>query len=348
MSFQHYTLAQLAHHLEAELKGDGDCVITGLATIQNAKPGEICFLSNSKYRKYLAQTQAAAVILDASEAENCPVNCLVMENPYLGYAKAAELFAPKREFKPGLHATVVCGEECQINPHASIGAHVTLGDNVIIESGVIIEAGCSIGDNVVIRANTHLYPRVVLYRGVNIGSDCVIHSGVVIGSDGFGMANHQGQWIKIPQLGSVMIGNRVEIGANTTIDRGALEDTVIEDGVKLDNQIQIGHNVVIGENTAIAGCVGISGSTKIGKNCAIGGGTCIAGHITIADNVSFTGMSGVYASIEQAGLYSSFTAVQESRTWIKNLSRLHHLDELARKLSKLEKMIAELQREVIA
>ncbi len=338
------SLAEIAKILDAECRGDGECQISGIASIANAKDGELTFLTHKNYRKLLKDTKASAILLTADDAKDCSINCIIMKNPYAGYAKVAQLFEHKPTITEGIHPSVVTGDKCHIHPSVSISANCVIGNNVTINENAVIGPNCVIGDNCKIGAQTKLHPRVTLYHGVTLGQRCIFHSGVVIGSDGFGNAQENGRWIKIPQLGGVLIGNDVEVGANTTIDRGALDDTVIEDGVKLDNQIQIGHNVCIGSNTAMAGCVAVAGSTTIGKNCAIGGGTCIAGHISIADNVTFTGMSGVYTTIDQPGLYSSGTGVQETKTWIRNVSRLRHLDELTRKLLKLEKQIAKLTK----
>ncbi len=344
---QSITLAELSEILTADFRGDGNCVINGLAPIQNAKPGDITFLSNKHYRKYLSTTKAAAVILAPADAAECQANCLILDNPYAGYARVAQLFEYKPKVVLGIHPSAIIGEHCQIDPSASIAANCVISDQVKIGADVIIGANTVIGENSTIAAGTHIWPRVTLYHGVTIGKQCVIHSGVVIGSDGFGMAKEQGQWLKIPQLGGVSIGDRVEIGANTTIDRGAIDDTIIEEGVKLDNQIQVGHNVIIGKNTAIAGCTAIAGSTKIGRNCLIGGGCCIAGHITIVDDCIVTGMSGVYGSVDKPGIYSSGTGIQESRTWLKNVVKLRQLSELSRKLVKLEKQMNQLLDEPI-
>ncbi len=333
------SLGELAKHIGADLQGDASKQVNGIAPIQCAEKEQISFLSNGQYRKYLGTTKAVAVILTTEDLPECSVDALVVKNSYVAYAKAAQLFDPGLQVKSGIHPTVVLGENCQIDPSVSIGANTVLSDNVRLGANVVIGANCSIGNDCVIEAGSRLWPNVTLYHKVSIGQRSILHSGVVVGSDGFGIAKDGDQWLKVPQLGGVVIGHDVEIGANTTIDRGALDDTVLADGVKLDNQIQVAHNVTIGRNTAIAGCTGISGSVDIGADCLIGGGTCIAGHLSIADKVTITGMSGVYTTLDKAGVYSSGTGVQETRTWIKNVSRLRNLNEIARRVKALEKRI---------
>lgn len=333
------TLEEIANKLGAEIVGDPGCIIEGVATIQNAIPGTITFLSNRSYRKYLDATKASAVILTREDAELCSVNALVVDNPYLVYARVATLLNPPAPIVPGVHPSAVIMGGCSIAKSTSIGA------NCVIESGVEIGENCFIGPGSVIGAetcigdNTRLLSNVTIYHKVKIGSSCIIHSGVVIGSDGFGIANDNGVWEKVPQLGSVRIGDNVEIGANTTVDRGALEDTVLEEGVKLDNQIQVAHNVIIGSHTAIAGCVGIAGSAKIGKNCAIGGACNILGHLEIVDNVHLTATSYVTKSIKKPGVYSSGTPLEPNQQWHRNYVRFRQLDEMAKKIRELEKKL---------
>ncbi len=330
------TLSELAIALDARLKGDEGCPISGIAPLQTARAGQISFLDNPRYRKYLANTQASAVILNASEAANFSGNALITQNPYLAYAKMAKLFEPIIQHTIGIHKTAVIGDNCQIDSTASIGPFCVLADSVTIGAEVILGAHCVVGENCSIGQGSHLYPRVTLYHGVKLAQRVIVHAGVVLGADGFGIAKEGSTWHKVPQLGGVSIGNDVEIGANTTIDRGALEDTVIEEGVKLDNQIQIAHNVRVGAHTAIAGCTGVSGSTVIGKNCIIGGATGFAGHLTIADYVVVTGMAMVTHSILEPGIYSSGTGLLPNRDWQKNAVRFRQLDEIARRLKALE------------
>lgn len=329
-------IKELADIVGAKIHGDSEVSVSGIATLELAGASDLSFFANRKYLKFLTQTKAAVVILHPDDLQHCPTNALIVEDPYLTYAKIASWLT-----QPDNPIT-------NIAPNAVIADDVTLGNNVSIGANVIISSGCQIGDNVKLEAgtvlgshvkigdNTVIYPNVSVYSGVTIGEHCIVHSGAVVGSDGFGIANDKGQWIKVPQLGSVSIGNHVEIGANTTIDRGAIEDTIIENGVKLDNLIQIAHNVRIGENTAIAGCVGIAGSTTIGKHCAIGGGTGILGHLTIADHVHITATSLVTKTIKKAGVYSSGTPLQENAQWHKNFVRFKQLDNMARRLTELE------------
>jgi UDP-3-O-[3-hydroxymyristoyl] glucosamine N-acyltransferase len=332
-----YTLSEIAKLLGAKLQGNPECKINGIAALDRAQEGQISFLSNAQLRSHLATTQASAIILAPKEAEFYSKNALIMDNPYLGYAKVAALFQPKLTAKSGVHKTAVVGDHCQIASSASIGANVVIGDRVVIGEKTIVGHGCVIADDTTIGIDCCLWPRVAIYPGVHIANRVLIHSGVVIGSDGFGMANDNGVWQKIPQLGSVDIGDDVEIGANTTIDRGALDNTVIEQGVKLDNQIQIAHNVHIGAHTAIAACTAIAGSTKIGKYCMIGGGASIVGHIEIVDKVILVGTAVVEKSITEPGVYGSGTGILPFRELKKSIIRFRQLDDIAHRLQKLEK-----------
>lgn len=320
------TLAQLAEQIGAKLEGDPDCVVNRVDTLDHAGAGAVTFLFNRKYRKFLEVTHASAVILGPEDAAACAVNTLVMSNPYLGYARAASLLDPHGDApEAGIHPTAC------IDPAALIDASASIGPQVVIEAGASISAhavigpGCVLGRDVRIGPYTRLLANVSVCHGCSLGSRSVIHPGAVIGADGFGLARDGDAWLKVPQLGAVQLGDDVEIGANTTIDRGALKDTVIGNGVKLDNLIQIGHNVRIGEHTAIAGCAGISGSTVIGRRCMIAGGVGIAGHLEIADDVTITGMSLVTKSIRKAGVYSSSWPAEESLGWRKKLARFRRL-----------------------
>lgn len=339
MQQRRYSLQEIAHLIDADLKGDPDCTISGIMSLQSAQTGQISFLDNKRYLKYLATTQASAVILRNECLKHAPNNVLVVADPYLAFAKVAKLFECRAKFIPGIHPTAIIASNCHIHPSVSIAPYVVIGANTRIDEKVVIGAGCVIGENVTIGANTHLASHVNVCTNTQIGKRVIIHNGTVIGSDGFGLAKENNKWIKIPQLGKVKIGHDVEIGANVSIDRGALEDTIIADGVKLDNQIQVGHNVQIGENTAIAGCTGIAGSTHIGKNCMIGGGVCVNGHIEIVDNVYITGMSSVVHSIRKPGIYSSTHSTQPHREWQKNSIRFRQLDQLAKRLKKTEALV---------
>ncbi|WP_299073877.1 UDP-3-O-(3-hydroxymyristoyl)glucosamine N-acyltransferase [uncultured Paraglaciecola sp.] len=335
------SLIQLAQSIGATLhlaEGDTqDTPICGLSTLVKAGEGQVSFLSNSKYRNQLQDSQAQAVILHPDELSHCKGTALVMANPYVGFAKAAQLLdttpEPAHEISP--HAvidnSVSLGENVKVGAHAVIEAGAKLADNVVVG------AGCFIGKNAQLGANTRLWANVTIYHEVIIGSDCLIQANTVIGSDGFGYANENGQWIKIPQLGSVVIGNRVEIGASTTIDRGALDNTILADGVIIDNQCQIAHNVEMGENTAMAACSVIAGSTVIGKNCSMAGLVGINGHINVCDNVVFTGMSMVTKSISEPGVYSSGIPASANKEWRKNMVALRNITSLNQRVKTLEK-----------
>ena len=335
-----YTLGELAKHVSGEVKGDASCAIESVATLHHANNTQISFLTNPSYRKQLASSQAGAVIMSAPDAEHCSINAIVTNNPYAAYAKIAALLSPSEEYEIG------------IDPAAHIATDVDISNKVSIAAGVVIEAGVTLADFVrigpgcVLQKNVKIGAHSVLTANVTVAPDCeigernLIHPGVVIGADGFGQAMDNGNWIKVPQLGGVVIGDDVEIGANTTIDRGAIEDTIIEDNVKLDNQIQVAHNVKIGAHTAIAGCTAIAGSTKIGKHCRIAGMVGIVGHLEIADNVTVTAKSLVSGSIKKPGVYSAGTPLEPSQQWRKNTIRFKQLDDMAKRLNKLEKKLS--------
>lgn len=322
MQNKKYTLKQIAEFLAAELRGDPTYIITSIAPLDKAKAQQLSFFGKAtgfaaEMGKFLTTTAAGAVILSPKDAENYSGNVLVVDNPYISYAKLTSWFTSIGA-EPGIHSSAVIGKNCQIH------------------ESVTIAANCVIGDNVTIDADCYLYPNVTIYHDVKIGQRAIIHGGVVIGADGFGMANDQGVWVKIHQLGSVQVGNDVEVGANTCIDRGALTDTIVEDGVKLDNLIQVGHNVRIGAHTIIAGCTVIAGSTTIGRYCMIGGSVTINGHISIADQSVITGGSVVGRTIEKPGIYSSSLTVQPHRAWLKTILALFKLSDLVARVRKLE------------
>ncbi|HEW98490.1 MAG: UDP-3-O-(3-hydroxymyristoyl)glucosamine N-acyltransferase [Candidatus Parabeggiatoa sp. nov. 3] len=332
------SLAELATQIGAELEGASktDLQIIGVASLKQAGKQEISFFSNRLFKKELLETQAAAVIIAFKNQQLCQnVPKLLMDNPYLGYAVAAALLNPPIRQPPGIHPSAwVSPEACldatvSVAPQAVIEADVKVGSEVEIGPGCVIQRGVEIGNQ------SRLVANVTLCTGTKLGQRVIIHPGAVIGADGFGNANDNGKWVKIPQLGGVTIGNDVEIGANTTIDKGALDDTTIGNGVRLDNQIQIGHNVQVGEHTAMAGCVGIAGSTCIGSYCLIGGDVGIAGHLEIVDHVQITGGSKVMQSIREPGVYSSGTPLEPNQRWHKNYHRLKSLDDMARRLKKL-------------
>ncbi|WP_316365745.1 UDP-3-O-(3-hydroxymyristoyl)glucosamine N-acyltransferase [Candidatus Thiodiazotropha sp. CDECU1] len=331
------SLGDLADAVGAKLLGDPKTTITGVGTLQGAKPGEISFLSNPAYRRYLSTTQASAVILYEKDAADCPVSALVSDNPYLAYAKVAEKLFPHETFTPGVDVTAVVAGSSSIDSGAWIGPCSVIGEGVRIESGVYIGPGCVVEDNCRIGADTRLVANVTLCHDTRLGERCLIHPGAVLGADGFGLANDEGHWLKVPQLGRVWVGDDVEIGANTTIDRGALEDTILHDGVKLDNLIQIAHNVEIGRSTAMAGCSAVAGSTKIGSHCTIGGQTGLVGHLTIGDNVHFSAATLVTRSFREAGYYSGNLPAMENGAWKRVVARLRNLESMAKQMKFLKK-----------
>lgn len=338
MSFR---LGELAELVGAGLQGDAELEVNSVATLQFAGPGSISFLSNSKYRKYLSGTGATAVILTAEHVDECPVAALVCDNPYLAYARISAYMYPMIDRKSGLHPASWVSESASVDPTAWIGPGAVVEDNVSIGPNVQVGPGCVIAKDVTIGSETRLLANVTLCHGVTIGRRVLIHPGAVIGSDGFGLANDNDVWVKVPQLGTVIVGDDVEIGANTTVDRGALRDTVIGNGVKLDNQIQIAHNVEIGENTAIAACTGIAGSTRIGKNSTIGGGVVVVGHLEFGDNVHFSAESLVTRSFKEPGYYSGNLPAMPNREWRKTVSHLRHIDEMMQRLKDLERRVSE-------
>ncbi|MBH9417756.1 UDP-3-O-(3-hydroxymyristoyl)glucosamine N-acyltransferase [Pseudomonas aeruginosa] len=340
MSTLSYTLGQLAAHVGAEVRGDADLPIQGLATLPEAGPAQLSFLANPQYRKYLPESRAGAVLLTAADADGFAGTALVVANPYLAYASLSHLFDRKPKAAAGIHPTAIVAADAEVDPSASVGAYAVIESGARIGAGVSIGAHCVIGARSVIGEGGWLAPRVTLYHDVPIGARVSIQSGAVIGGEGFGFANEKGVWQKIAQIGGVTIGDDVEIGANTTIDRGALSDTLIGNGVKLDNQIMIAHNVQIGDHTAMAACVGISGSAKIGRHCMLAGGVGLVGHIEICDNVFVTGMTMVTRSITEPGSYSSGTAMQPAAEWKKSAARIRQLDDMARRLQQLEKRLA--------
>lgn len=340
-----YTLAELAAILGAELRGEAECCVSGLAGLREATEKDISFVSDPRYVSQLAETRAVAVVVRSELVDKVPNNALISDDPYLAFAKLSRLFDDRPKVQGGIHHSAVISPTAKVSKDAAIAAHVVIEAGAIVDSGVEIGVGCYIGAAACIGAGSRLAPNVTCYHGVKIGKRAVIHSGAVIGADGFGFANQKGKWEKIAQLGSVLIGDDVEIGASTTIDRGALQDTVIEDGVKIDNQVMVAHNVRIGENTAIAACVGISGSTEIGSHCMIAGGVGFAGHLKICDGVFITAMSFVTGSIKQPGSYSSGTAMMPTTQWKKNSVRLKQLDELAKQVKQLEKEITQLRNQ---
>jgi UDP-3-O-[3-hydroxymyristoyl] glucosamine N-acyltransferase len=328
------SLADLAERFGLALRGDGAVRVSGVATLERAGPGQVAFLANPLYRKQLGATRAAAVILRADDAEDCPVPCLVARDPYSAFAKVAALFEAPPATLPGVHPSAVVDPSAQVHPTAAIGPLCSIGPRTRIGAGVVVGPGCMIGADCEVGDGSELVARVSLVLRVRLGRRVRVHPGAVLGADGFGLAMDGGRWIKVPQLGGVAIGDDCEIGANTCIDRGALDDTVLEEDVRIDNLVQVGHNVRIGAHTAMAGCVAVAGSTRIGRGCLVGGGAGFVGHLEICDGVTVTAMSLVTRSIAEPGEYSSGTPLQRNRDWRRNAARFKQLDQLARKIAR--------------
>jgi len=333
-------LADLAAYLGGDLSGDGEVLISRVASLESAGPGEISFVTHVRHRAALDGCRASAVIVPQTLADATNTPRIVCGDPYLAYARTAQLFDPESRTVAGVHPSAVIESGVRIAADASVGAGAYVGHGSVIGAGSTIGPGTQIGAGCSVGGSCVLHARVTLYRGCVIGDRCVIHSGAVIGADGFGFAPDHGTWMKIPQSGRVVVGNDVEIGANTTIDRGALDDTVIEDGVKLDNQIQVAHNVRIGAHTAIAAMTGIAGSAKIGSHCMIGGAARIMGHITITDRVQIAATSFVSKSIAEPGSYSGAVPAAPSAEWLRNAAWLKNLGKLAARVKELERRLA--------
>lgn len=326
------TLGELAVRFGCTLKGDPDAKISRVATIERADADSITFLANPRYKRYLGQTKAGAVVLDPKLVDECPVAALLSSNPYATYARIASLLYPAASAAAGRHPSASVDPSATIDPTAAIGPNTVIEANAVIAARAVIGPGSIVMSGARVGADSRLVASVVVCPDVTIGERCILHPGVVVGSDGFGFAPDRGTWVKIPQVGSVRVGNDVEIGAKSTIDRGAIEDTVIGDGVKLDNQIHIAHNVHVGAHTVVAGQSGIAGSTIVGQRCMIGGQVGIGGQLTICDDVAVTGKSFVSTSIRKPGLYSGSLTVDEAARFRKNAARFHQLDELARRM----------------
>jgi UDP-3-O-[3-hydroxymyristoyl] glucosamine N-acyltransferase len=340
-----YSLREIAAQLGGEVLGDGEVAVSRMASLASAKSGDLSFLSDTKYRSLLSSTEASAVVIgtDARDATSLPR--IVTENPYAYFARVSSLLNPVTIAEPGIHATAVIDASASVPASASIAAHCHIGRQVQIGENVVIGPGSVVGDHVSIGHGSTLHANVTIYAGCELGSDCVLSSGVVIGADGFGYAEEHGKWVKIPQVGRVIIGNAVEIGANTSVDRGALDDTVIEEGVKLDNLIQIGHNCRIGAHTVIAGCVGIAGSARIGQHCRIGGAAMILGHLEIADGVTVSPGSMITRSLTKADTYTALMPFQPHDKWLKTAAHLRHLDDMATRILRMENELEALKKE---
>lgn len=338
-----WTLSELAEMLGAELRGDPAYRICGVHTLTVAGPDQLGFLANPRYVGELEHTRAGAVLLRPADAGSYGGNALLLANPYLAYARVARLFDQTPRPAAGIHATAVVSVTARVDASASIGPHAVIADEVVVGPGTVIEAGAVIQARSQVGRDCRIRANAVVYHDCVLGDRVNLHSGAIIGSDGFGFANDAGRWEKIAQIGRVVIHDDVDIGANTTIDRGALEDTIIHQGVIIDNQVHIAHNVVIGAFTAIAGCVGIAGSTRIGAYCVLAGGVGVAGHLEICDKVQFTGMTMVTKSITAPGSYSSGTGMESTVNWRKTAVRLRGLDDMAKRLRELEALVAKMQ-----
>lgn len=333
------TLQDLVRELGGEAVGEVAEPLTGVGAMESASTSQITFLANPKYRTRLADSKAGAVILSPADRDATTLPRIITKNPYAYFARVAQRFSPPREYSQGVHASAVVHPGARVAASASIAEFVSVGTGAVIGEGVRIGPGCHIGEGADIGAGTRLAARVTVNEGCRIGARCIVHSGVVIGADGFGFApdfsGSEGGWVKIPQTGRVLIGDDVEIGANTTIDRGALDDTIIGNDVKLDNQIQVGHNVVIGDHTAMAGCVGIAGSARIGKHCMVGGGAIILGHLEVADGCTISAMTLITKSITEPGTYTSVMPFMKHEDWLRNASQLRRLDQVAAAVKKI-------------
>ncbi len=339
-----FSLAELAGLFGGTVLGDAAVRVRQVAPLETAGPDELSFLTNRKYQKLLSTTRAAAVLLSEDSAGATQLPRIVCKNPYASYARIAALINPDDRPAAGIHAKAIVDAQAKVADSAYVGPCAVIEKGAEIGDDVVIGPNCFIGQGTRIGAGSRLHANVVIYHDCVIGRHVILHAGAVIGADGFGMAMDEGHWLKIPQIGRVVIGDDVEVGAGTTIDRGALDDTVIEEGVKLDNQIQIGHNCHIGSHTAIAGCTGIAGSTRIGKYCMLGGNAMISGHLTIADRVVISGGTLVAKSIKEPGTYTAVYPMQPHAQWLRNAALVRHLDELMERVRGLENEVKKLGR----
>jgi UDP-3-O-[3-hydroxymyristoyl] glucosamine N-acyltransferase len=333
------TLGELAVRFGCELRGDPDTVVEGVGSLTQAGPRAVTFLANPKYVSQLKDTRAGAVILDAKSAASSPVPALVAANPHATYARVATLLHPDAPLNPGIHAAASVDPAARVDASAEVAAQAVVGKDVRIGARCFIGPGCVVEDGAVIGDDTRLVSRVHIGRGVKMGARCIVQPGAVIGGDGFGFAPEKGTWVKVPQIGAVTVGDDVEIGANTTIDRGALGDTVIEEGVKIDNLIMIAHNCRIGAHSALAACVAIAGSSVVGKRCILGGRVGLTGHISLCDDVVVLGTSFISHSITRPGVYSSALPSEEAGVWRRIVGRIKRLDAMAKRQRALEKHV---------
>jgi len=322
---QTITSGDLVKKLGGELIGDTNILINSVASLESANKNSVSFFNNSKYLSLLKNTKAALVILDRESSGHYAGARIVADNPYLYFAKISRLLNPIKILKKEIHKSAIIHSTCKLGRDIYIGPNVIIEENVSVANGVTIHGGVIIESDNVIGDNSIIHPNVVLKTNTIIGKNCTIYAGAVIGSDGFGYAKDNDKWLAIPQIGKVVLGDNVDIGSNSTIDRGALDDTIISSGVKIDNLVQIGHNCIIGENTIIAGCVGIAGSAKIGKNCAIGGAAMILGHLSITDNVTISPGSMITRSINKSGTYTALMPFQDHEAWLKTAAKIRRL-----------------------
>ncbi|MCV6588107.1 MAG: UDP-3-O-(3-hydroxymyristoyl)glucosamine N-acyltransferase [Marinobacterium sp.] len=343
MTERAFTLQQIAEQTGGQVDGDPQYRVTGLATLESAEAGQLSLYTGSRYLQQLVDSTAGAVLINAEERAQASCHAVIVDDPYAAYARLTHLFDRNSGLAAGIHPSAVIAESASVSETAQICANVVIGENSVIADDCYIGANTVVGERCQLGSGCRLHANVTLYNDVRLGERVIIHSSAVLGADGFGFAPWKESWFKIAQLGGVVVGDDVEIGACTTIDRGALDNTLIDNGVKLDNQIMVGHNVEIGEHSAIAACTGIAGSTRIGKHVRIAGGAGIAGHISIADHSYISGMAMVTGSVRKAGSYSSGTALEPTATWRRNVVRFRQLDSLAGRVKELEQKIKEIE-----
>jgi UDP-3-O-[3-hydroxymyristoyl] glucosamine N-acyltransferase len=331
------TLGEIAARLGGRLVGDAGILIEQVGSLEQAGPRQIAFYSGPRYRAQLAATRAGAVVLPPAAAQQCKRPRIVSDNPYAYFARVSRLLNPQPVPVPGVDASAQVASGARVAPSARVEAGAVIGAGAQIGERAWVGAGCTLGEEVAIGEDSRLYPSVTIYAGCRLGERVIVHAGAVIGADGFGMANEEGRWVKLPHIGRVLIGNDVEVGANTTIDRGTVDDTVIEEGVKLDNQIQIGHNCRIGAHTAMAGCVGVAGSAVIGRHCTVGGAAVILGHLSLCDGVHVSAGTVISRSIRKPGTYTGMYPFDDNASWARNTALVRHLAELADRVGALEK-----------
>lgn len=339
-----FTLSEIAEKIGATVLGDENHLVSSLATLASAKNHQIAFLANAKYKSQLNNTNAGAVIVSPESTDAFTGNMLVMKNPYLGFALTAQLLDNTPKSAENIHSSAVIADCVHLGENVSIGANAVIETGVVLGNNVSIGANCFIGKEAIIGENTQLWSNVSIYHRVELGRSVLVQSNTVIGSDGFGYANEKGNWLKIPQLGTVIIGDNVEIGACTTIDRGALDNTEIHDGVIIDNQVQIAHNVIVGKHSALAGGSAIAGSTTLGSYCVLGGNVGVSGHLTITDKTTITADTMVIQSIKEPGLYSSGMPAMKNRDWLKNNVRINKLEQLNKQVKVLQKQVDALNK----